>query len=104
MNPLIVIFVLLLSSQHHYISTQCSAEESSCSVEDKQCSQPVQSDGHMYSPSSNNVEKPTWKNYLKYFEDAALKYETATDKLDSKFPYASTIEQDLKVFKKDGIR
>ena len=87
MNPPIVIFIL-------FMSCRCSiAEESTCSAEDKQCSQ---TDHQKYRQSSNNVEK--WNKYLTEYENAA-----GTAAVDN-FPYRSTINQDLSVFKKRGIR
>ena len=87
MNPPIVIFVL-------FMSCLCSiAEESTCLAKDKQCSQ---TDHQKYRQSSNNVEK--WNKYLTEYENAA-----GTAAVE-KFPYKSTINQDLSVFKKRGIR
>jgi len=86
MNPPIVIFIL-------FMSCRCSiAEESTCSAEDKQCSQ---TDHQKYRQSSNNVEK--WNKYLIEYENAA-----GTAAVEN-FPYRSTINQDLSVFKKRGI-
>ena len=96
----------LLLSAHLLATSRCSSNdvddlEQHCSVEDGDCSKSVKTSRHKYDETAN--EK--WIKFLEEHEKALEKYATSSEKeLSDKFPYASVIDQDLKPFKKTGIR
>jgi len=82
-------------------SNENNVEDSHCSVEDRECSQPTKTSSHKYDQNAN--EKAAWVKFLKEYESAGEKYAATKGDSSDKFPYTSVIDQDLKIFKKNGI-
>ena len=80
----------------------------SCPAEDKDQNCQAQNDGQntksqmMHSEKTNG--ETSWKLFIEAHQKAVELYEGGIKKQEQRFPYTSTIENDLAIFKKNGIR
>jgi len=81
-------------------SNENNIEDSHCSIEELECSQSTKTSSHKYDQNAN--EKASWAKFLDEYENAGEKY-AASKRVSNKFPYTPVIDQDLKLFKKNGI-
>ena len=103
--------VLLVFSLYIFTPHQCSGFDEkypSCSAEDADQNCQAQNDGQstksqlMYSEKTHG--DTSWNLFIEAHQKAVELYEGAIQNQEDKFPYSSTIENDLAIFKKNGIR